>query len=626
MQRPAVANRSAELPPQLWSAGVIALTLLAAAFRLWRIGSWPFYGDEATTVVASTDSFSWGDLRPLAFAFNHYIAVPLFGPTEFAFRLAPLLAGIAVVPLGALAMRRYYGERAGLLTGLVLAVSPALLFHSQFGRYYMQALFFSGALLYSLRRWSDTYRVAWLLAAILWFLLGWFTVQSTSFVLPGFALWAFCFPRASGLADLLAWVRRNPIVAVVLVVAALGMVGALYSRMQHASNDRLLTDTRYFSAAQLILAFVSSLTLPIALAMAVAPFLALKDETLETADRLFLPVTAMGTLFTFAAAFPFLAVGPPHILSAGAALFGLAGYTLARIWRDSSPHWAGLADLLAWVRRNPIVAAVLVVAVLGTAWVLYSRMQQASNDRLLTDIRYFSAAQLILAFVSSLTLPIALAMAVAPLLALKDETLETADRLFLPITAIGTLFTFVAAFPFLAVGPPHILSAGAALFGLAGYTLARIWRDSSPHWAGFAVALIVVASTAREIASHFIDGSRTDFRPAIAFVRSHRASEAEPVFATQHLVTELYAPELGAQELMPMPDSLAWLRDTARAVPAWLIVAEHRRGPDIPEGLFGVHERTPLCRQVFRHAPARLDYPVNAVRVYQCPPLHNLAQ
>lgn len=483
MQRPAVANRSAELPPQLWSAGVIALTLLAAAFRLWRIGSWPFYGDEATTVVASTDSFSWGDLRPLAFAFNHYIAVPLFGPTEFAFRLAPLLAGIAVVPLGALAMRRYYGERAGLLTGLVLAVSPALLFHSQFGRYYMQALFFSGALLYSLRRWSDTYRVAWLLAAILWFLLGWFTVQSTSFVLPGFALWAFCFPRASGLADLLAWVRRNPIVAVVLVVAALGMVGALYSRMQHASNDRLLTDTRYFSAAQLILAFVSSLTLPIALAMAVAP-----------------------------------------------------------------------------------------------------------------------------------------------LLALKDETLETADRLFLPITAIGTLFTFVAAFPFLAVGPPHILSAGAALFGLAGYTLARIWRDSSPHWAGFAVALIVVASTAREIASHFIDGSRTDFRPAIAFVRSHRASEAEPVFATQHLVTELYAPELGAQELMPMPDSLAWLRDTARAVPAWLIVAEHRRGPDIPEGLFGVHERTPLCRQVFRHAPARLDYPVNAVRVYQCPPLHNLAQ
>lgn len=479
MQRPAVANRTAEpeLPAPLWSAGVIALTILAAALRLWRIGAWPFYGDEATTVLASTESFSWADLRPLAFAFNHYVAVPLFGPTEFAFRLAPLLAGIAVVPLGALAMRRYYGERAGLITGLLLAVSPALLFHSQFGRYYMQALFFSGGLLYSLRRWSDTHRVAWLIAALLWFLLGWFTVQSTSFVLPGFALWALCFPRASGLTDLLTWTRRHPVAAVVVVVAAL-----------------------------------------------------------------------------------------------------------------------------------------------GTAWVLFMRMRHASNDRLLSDTRYFSAPQLLLAFVSSVTLPVALAMAVGPLLALKDETLETADRLFLPITAIGTLITFAAAFPFLAVGPPHILSAGAALFGLAGYSLARIWRDSSPHWAGLAVALIIVASTAREVASHFVDGSRSDFRPAIAAVSAGRQSDAEPVFATQHVVVDLYAPELRARELMAVPDSLAWLRDSLRTVPVWLIVAEHRRGPDVPEELFGVHERTPLCRQVFRHAPTRLDYPVNAVRVYQCSP------
>lgn len=466
-----------ELPAHLWSAGLTILTLLGALMRIWRVGSWPFYGDEATTVVASTDLFSWGDLRPLAFAFNHYLAVPLFGPTEFAFRLAPLITGIVVIPLGALAMRRYYGDRAGLLTGLLIALSPALLFHSQFGRYYMQAFLFSGGLLYALRRWSDTQRIVWLVAALLWFFLGWFTVQSTSFVLPGFALWALCFPRASGLSDLLSRVRRQPVLAGLGVIASLALAWALMARMQHASNDRLLSDTRYFSATQLVLAFVSSITLPVALAMAAGPFLALKDDT---------------------------------------------------------------------------------------------------SDR--------------------------------------------ANRFFLPTVAIGMLLTFAAAFPFLAVGPPHILSAGAVLFGLAGYTLSRIWRDSSPHWAGLAMALIIVASTAREVASHFMDGSRTDFRPAIEVVRSGRGSDAELVFATQHLVTGLYAPELNARELMPIPDSLAWLRDPARSAPAWLIVAEHRRGPDVPEELYGVHEPTPLCRQVFRRVPARLDYPVNAVRVYQCAP------
>lgn len=461
---------------RVWALGLIGLTFAAAVLRFWRLGTWPFYGDEASTFLDSTMRFSWSDLRPLAAAFNHYVTIPLLGPNELAIRIAPFLAGVAFVPLAAVALRRWYGRAAGLAAAAVMAFSPVLLVHSQFGRYYMQGLLLSGALLVSLRRWVEGRDWRWAVTAAAMFLLGWFTVPSTSFVLSGFALWALCYPRASGLLELLTIARRRPVLAVAVIALAL-----------------------------------------------------------------------------------------------------------------------------------------------ATAWWLVYRMQTASNDRLLADIRYFSPSQLVLGLISTITPSIVLAAVAGFFLVWRDKALPPAERGFLPLVTVGTLLTFAAAFPFLAVGPAHVLSASATIFALAGYLLALLWRETRPGWAGAVAAAVLVLSSGRELASHLLDGSRVDYRPLIAQMRERQRSSPGPVFATSHAVVDIYAPELSSRELIADPDSLSWLRDPARTQMVWVLMGEHRTGPDVPEDLLDVSASPPACRLVARTGRERVDYHLNAARLYECP-------
>jgi hypothetical protein len=288
--------------------------------------------------------FSWSNLRPLAFAFNHYIAIPLLGDSELALRLGPLIAGALSIPLAGLAVRRWYGDAAGLGAVFMVALSPVLVVHSQFARYYMQAMVLSGVLLFCLRQWSDTRRVGWLGASLLSFLLGWFTVQSTSFVLPGFLLWAAWNPRDSGLAAAAGWVRAHPFAAALLAGGGALLAGWLLQRLLGADGESLVTTLRYYSAPALVLSLASGLGPAVALvALAGAP-LCWTDPSLRCADQTFLPLVALGTIATFAAAFPFLAVGPAHVLSATALpLAGLAGYVLGRLALTTAPAALGTA-------------------------------------------------------------------------------------------------------------------------------------------------------------------------------------------------------------------------------------------------------------------------------------------
>ena len=94
-----------------WVMALIAATAVAMVLRLWHLGDWAITGDEGFTINDSTSGFTWKDLRPLAFAMNHYLAIPLFGQTELAVRLFPALFGIAAIPLFGWLMGRLYGER-----------------------------------------------------------------------------------------------------------------------------------------------------------------------------------------------------------------------------------------------------------------------------------------------------------------------------------------------------------------------------------------------------------------------------------------------------------------------------------------------------------------------------------
>jgi hypothetical protein len=67
---------------------------------------------------------------PVGFLWLERLAVLAAGPGELAFRAAPLLAGLAVVPLAGLVARRLFGDAAGLVAALLCAASPVLVRYS----------------------------------------------------------------------------------------------------------------------------------------------------------------------------------------------------------------------------------------------------------------------------------------------------------------------------------------------------------------------------------------------------------------------------------------------------------------------------------------------------------------
>lgn len=117
---------------------LLAITLLAAALRLWRLDTLPggLHFDEAAYGLQAQEHILRGE-TPVFFsnyagreALFQYTIAPwllLFGPTILAVRLPAALWSIALIPLVALLGARLWGWRAGLLAALAVACGPWLL-------------------------------------------------------------------------------------------------------------------------------------------------------------------------------------------------------------------------------------------------------------------------------------------------------------------------------------------------------------------------------------------------------------------------------------------------------------------------------------------------------------------
>jgi hypothetical protein len=125
-------ERRHRISPGLLVAG---LTILAAALRFWRLGDWSFDSDEVWMLQDSLD-LNTKNPRPLLYLLNHYLVSPFLPLDEFGLRLLPAVFGVLVVPVFYLVCRRLVGTRAALFGALLLAVSPLLVYYSQFARYW----------------------------------------------------------------------------------------------------------------------------------------------------------------------------------------------------------------------------------------------------------------------------------------------------------------------------------------------------------------------------------------------------------------------------------------------------------------------------------------------------------
>jgi 4-amino-4-deoxy-L-arabinose transferase-like glycosyltransferase len=145
------------------------LTLVAAVIRLPTLAAQSFWLDEAYTVHLVRMSFG-GMLHaiprtestpPLYYALA-WVWTHVFGVSEFGLRSLSALAGIVTVPVAYAATRRLAGARAAAICGLLLAVSPIMVWFSQEARAYALATLLSAVTVLCVVGWLLERRTRWL--------------------------------------------------------------------------------------------------------------------------------------------------------------------------------------------------------------------------------------------------------------------------------------------------------------------------------------------------------------------------------------------------------------------------------------------------------------------------------
>ncbi|MGA2382692.1 MAG: hypothetical protein ABSG61_04580 [Gemmatimonadales bacterium] len=470
------ADRFGPVRYDRWTQALLVITVTAAILRFWRLGAWSFAGDEAFTLYSSTSDFSWADPRPLAFAINHFVLIPLLGISEFTLRLAPALTGIAAVPMFGWAVGRLYGRRAGVFTALTMAVSPLLLFHSQWARYYMQSYLLAGFVPFAVRFWIEGAGRRWLWIAAACCVAGWFFVPSSSFILGGLALWGAANFRALKGRELVSWLSRPRVVTGVALAGA-AILGVMLAKGVLDSSRRDLESIGRSSLPHIVFATGLGLTVPVSLAALGGFFLLSRDRDLSRPDRTFLPLLMVGSTMCYALAYPFVFIDSVHVVSVLAVVHAAAGVAFDRIWRAA---------------RATAIAAVSVA--------------------------------------------------------------------------------------------------------------------------------IILLSTAPELVSYYVDGDRVDYRTASEVLRAMHRQRPGPVLANSHAIVRYYAPELWPREFISSQRPAAWLDDSARTSPVWVLLVEHRNGVNGEGSVPAVQVVMDRCHLRARIARERFDYHVDAIRIYECAP------
>lgn len=167
-------------------AGLIGITIVAAALRLYRLGEPSLWGDEVLT--ADLCRLPLG--RMFAVLARHDVHPPLFalleriattgGIDEWHLRLVPLIASVATVPIVFLLGRELLGARTGLVAAALVAVTPCMVWYGREARsnslFALIAMTATLLLVVALRRGRTRDHVAYAVALVAAFYTHNFTV------------------------------------------------------------------------------------------------------------------------------------------------------------------------------------------------------------------------------------------------------------------------------------------------------------------------------------------------------------------------------------------------------------------------------------------------------------------
>ncbi len=159
------------------------LLLLTLVLRLWRLDLRAMSHDESLHALYSYYLYERGEYvhspmmhGPFLFHANALVYA-LLGVSDFTARLLPALVGTLVV--GSMWWyRRFLGTWGALVAGLLLSISPSLLFHSRYIRNDIYVVFYSLLWVYSLLRYFEDGRAKWILGLSLSMLLGFISKEN----------------------------------------------------------------------------------------------------------------------------------------------------------------------------------------------------------------------------------------------------------------------------------------------------------------------------------------------------------------------------------------------------------------------------------------------------------------
>jgi hypothetical protein len=114
---------------------LLSIIVLALVLRFWRLGYWNFQATEIFT-ARDSDGPHFSNPRPLGYVLNYYLVRPFLPLDEFGLRLLPAIFGVLAIPALYLVTKRLVGTRAALLGALLLTVSPLMVMYSQLARYW----------------------------------------------------------------------------------------------------------------------------------------------------------------------------------------------------------------------------------------------------------------------------------------------------------------------------------------------------------------------------------------------------------------------------------------------------------------------------------------------------------
>ncbi|MCK4787617.1 MAG: glycosyltransferase family 39 protein [Desulfobacteraceae bacterium] len=183
---------------EIWFLAI--LVLLTSLLRMYKLGSWSLWVDEAFTIHDALHS-SFG-IKPINYLLVRFF-LENFGVCEWTARMGPAIVGIFSIPVSYYFFKELFDRQVALLGSLFLSFSSWHIYWSQNARHYSLVLLFAVLCLWFFYRGFERDQPLAIMLSVLFLALGTLTHPSILFLCPallGYLLLILVlkYPRGSG--------------------------------------------------------------------------------------------------------------------------------------------------------------------------------------------------------------------------------------------------------------------------------------------------------------------------------------------------------------------------------------------------------------------------------------------